>query len=145
MPNWIPYAIAAAVFYGLHQVFTKLAAQRIGEGVGGFVVEAAAAVSILVYLAYLKHSGAWPQTASGSGLFFSVLTGVCVGAGTVTFFLLFQRGGPLSAVPMVLAGGAALMALAGIVFFREPVHWSRVLGIGFAIGGLYLLQYGPKQ
>ena len=145
MPVWIRYAIAAAVFYGLHQVFTKLAAQRIGEGVGGFVVEVAAAVSILGYLAYLKQSGAWPQQVSGAGMLFSVLTGVCVGAGTIAFFLLFQRGGPLSAVPMVLAGGAALMALAGIVFFREPVHWSRVLGIGLAIGGLYLLQYGPRQ
>jgi len=145
VPVWIRYAIAAAVFYGLHQVFTKLAAQRIGEGVGGFVVEVAAAVSILGYLAYLKQSGAWPQQVSGAGMLFSVLTGVCVGAGTIAFFLLFQRGGPLSAVPMVLAGGAALMALAGIVFFREPVHWSRVLGIGLAIGGLYLLQYGPRQ
>jgi bacterial/archaeal transporter family protein len=145
MPVWIRYAIAAAVFYGLHQVFTKLAAQRIGEGVGGFIVEAAAAGSILVYLAYLKHSGAWPQSMSASGVLFSVLTGVCVGAGTVAFFLLFQKGGPLSAVPMVLAGGAALMALAGMVFFREPLHWSRVVGIGLAIGGLYLLQYGPRQ
>ena len=145
MPVWIRYAIAAAVFYGLHQVFTKLAAQRIGEGVGGFVVEVAAAVSILGYLAYLKQSGAWPQQVSGAGMLFSVLTGVCVGAGTVAFFLLFQKGGPLSAVPMVLAGGAALMALAGIVFFREPVHWSRVLGIALAVGGLYLLQYGPRQ
>jgi transporter family protein len=147
VPVWIRYAIAAAVFYGLHQVFTKLAAQRIGAGVGAFVVEATAAAGILAYLACLKHSGTgtWPQPISGAGVFFSVLTGVCVGAGTVAFFLLFQKGGPLSAVPMVLAGGAALMALAGIVFFREPVHWSRVVGIGLAIGGLYLLQYGPRQ
>ena len=48
------------------------------------------------------------------------LTGICVGGGTVMFFLLIQKGGPLSAVPMVLAGGAALMAVAGILFFKEP-------------------------
>ncbi len=32
--------------------------------------------------------------------------------GTVFFFLLFQKGAPLSTIPMVLASGAALMALA---------------------------------
>ncbi len=44
---------------------------------------------------------------------------ICVGAGTILFFLLFQNGGPLSAVPMILAGGAALMAVVGIASFKE--------------------------
>ena len=104
MNEWFWYAIGAAVLYGLHQVFTKLAADRIGDGVGGFVVEATAALTILGYLAYLRFSGRWSQPVSGPGVFYCVLTGVCVGAGTVLFFLLFQKGGPLSAVPMVLAG-----------------------------------------
>jgi transporter family protein len=50
---WFWYAVVAAVLYGAHQIFTKLAADRIGEGLGGFVVEATAALSILVYLAFL--------------------------------------------------------------------------------------------
>jgi bacterial/archaeal transporter family protein len=58
----------------------------------------------------------------------------------VFFFLLFQKGGPLSAVPMILAGGAALMAVAGIFFFKEPASWPRVLGIVFSIVGLFLLR-----
>jgi len=69
-----------------------------------------------------------------------VLTGICVGAGTILFFLLFQKGGPLSAVPMVLAGGAALMAFVGIIFFREPASWPRLLGIVMALAGLFLLR-----
>jgi transporter family protein len=40
------YAIVAAVLYGLHQVFTKLAAEHIGDGLGGFVVETTAALTI---------------------------------------------------------------------------------------------------
>ena len=51
MPVWTRYAIAAALFCGLHQVFTKLAAQRIGEGLGGVVVEIAALP--LVHTAWL--------------------------------------------------------------------------------------------
>ena len=140
MNNWFWYAVGAAVLYGLHQIFTKLAADRIGDGVGGFVVEATAALTILGYLIYLRASGNWHQSASAPGVWYSVLTGLCVGAGTVLFFLLFQKGGPLSAVPMILAGGAALMALAGIFLFKEPASMPRLLGMVLSIVGLFLLR-----
>jgi uncharacterized membrane protein len=54
MSEWFWYAIAAAVLYGLHQVFTKLASERIGDGLGGFIVEISAALIIALYLVYLK-------------------------------------------------------------------------------------------
>jgi transporter family protein len=138
--QWFPWAVVAGVLYGLHQIFTKLAADKIGDGLGGFVVEATAAVSILLYLAWLRLSGHWNQTSSAAGVWYSVLTGICVGAGTIAFFLLFQKGGPLSAVPMVLAGGAAIMAVAGMVIFKEPVSWPRLLGVALAVAGLLLLR-----
>jgi len=47
---WFWYAVVAAVLYGAHQIFTKMAADHIGEGLGGFLVEATAAVSILAYI-----------------------------------------------------------------------------------------------
>ncbi len=140
MPTWFWYAVGAAVLYGAHQVFTKLAAEKISDGLGGFVVEGSAALTILVYLAWLRFSGTWNQTSSAPGVFWSVLTGICVGVGTIFFFVLFQKGGPLSAVPMILAGGAALMAVVGIAFFKEPASALRLLGITMALIGLFLLR-----
>jgi len=140
MASWFWYAVIAAVLYGAHQIFTRLAADHIGEGLGGFVVEATAALSILLYLAFLWVISRWDQKSTGEGIFYSVLTGVCVGAGTIAFFLLFQKGGPLSAVPAILAGGAAIMAIAGILFFHEPPSWQRLIGVAFAITGLFLLR-----
>jgi transporter family protein len=137
---WFWYAVVAAILYGAHQIFTRMAADRIGEGLGGFVVEATAALSILVYLAFLWLASRWNQHSSAQGIFYSVLTGICVGAGTIAFFLLFQKGGPLSAVPAILAGGAAIMAIVGILFFHEASSWQRLLGIVFAIVGLFLLR-----
>jgi transporter family protein len=136
---WFWYAVIAAVLYGAHQIFTRLAADHIGEGLGGFVVEATAALSILSYLAFLWLANRWDQKSSLNGIVYSVLTGICVGAGTIAFFLLFQKGGPLSSVPAILAGGAAIMAVAGILFFREPPSWQRIVGIAFALIGLFLL------
>src|SRR3982750_1528384 len=140
MSSWFWYAVAAAILYGAHQIFTRLVAERIGDGLGGFIVEASAALSILLYLAVLWLGGRWNQKFSAAGFNYSLLTGVCVGAGTIAFFLLFQKGGPLSAVPATLAGGAAIMAIAGIVFFREPASWQRLIGIVLAIAGLFLLR-----
>src|SRR5205823_2644250 len=137
---WFWYAVVAAVLYGAHQIFTRLAAERIGEGLGGFVVEASAALSILLYLIVLWVSGSWNQKFSAAGFNYSLVTGICVGAGTIAFFLLFQRGGPLSTVPAILAAGAAIMAIAGVLFFREAPSWQRIAGIAFAIIGLFLLR-----
>ena len=140
MAPWFWYAVVAAVLYGAHQIFTRLASDHIGDGLGGFVVEATAALSILLYLAFLWLSGRWNQKFSVEGFNYSALTGICVGAGTIAFFLLFQRSGPLSSVPVILAGGAAIMAIAGILFFREAASWQRLLGITLAIAGLFLLR-----
>src|SRR6266480_2690343 len=140
MAAWFWYAVAAAVLYGAHQIFTRLASERIGDGLGGFVVEASAALSILLYLAVLWFGGRWNQKFSAAGFNYSLLTGICVGAGTIAFFLLFQKGGPLSAVPAILAGGAAIMAIADNLFFHEAPSWQRLLGITLAIAGLFLLR-----
>ena len=136
MAAWFWYAVVAAVLYGAHQIFTRMAAERLG----GFIVEGSAALSILFYLAILWLGGRWNQKFSGAGFNYSLLTGICVGAGTIAFFLLFQKGGPLSSVPAILAGGAALMAIAGILFFHESPSWRRLLGVAFAIVGLFLLR-----
>jgi transporter family protein len=140
MNSWFLYAVGAAILYGAHQIFTKLASERISDGLGGVAVEGSAALTILVYLGWLWVSKRWNQTSSGMGVLYSVLTGICVGVGTIWFFLLFQKGGPLSAVPMILAGGAAIMAVAGILFFKEPASWQRLLGIVLALTGLLLLR-----
>src|SRR5258705_5829151 len=125
MTPWFPYAVVAAVLYGLHQIFTKLASDKIGDGLGGFVVEATAALSILLYLAWLRLSGHWNQSSTPAGVWYSVVTGICVGARTIAFFLLVQKGGPLSAVPIVLARGAGLTAIRGNGLVKEPASWAK--------------------
>ncbi len=140
MFTWIFYALGAALLYGLHQIFTKLAADRMSDGLGGLVVEGSATLTILAYLLLLRFSGKWTQMATASGVCYSVATGICVGIGTVFFFLLFQKGGTLSVVPAILAVGMAFMAVAGFVFFKEPVSVARLLGVILAIAGMVLLR-----
>jgi bacterial/archaeal transporter family protein len=142
MNGWFGYAIGAAILYGLHQVFTKLASAGASDGLGGFLVEATAAATIGLYLAYLRFAGPWNQHINTAGVIYSITTGICVGAGTVLFFLLFQAGGPLSAVPGVLAVGAAIMVAAGVVVFHETFSWERALGVALSIVAILLLRRG---
>ena len=127
--------MGAAVLYGLHQVFTKLASTTISDGLGGFVVEGSAALTILVFLGWFWFSEHWDQKADAAGVGWSIVTGLCVGVGTILFFLLFQKGRPFSAMPMVLAGGAAIVAVAGFVFFKELLRVPRVGGVVIAFAG----------
>src|ERR1043166_6038081 len=111
MKNWYLYLIGAAFFYGMHQVFTKMASNKIGDGVGSAIVEGTAVGTILIYLLMLGLLGRWNQNVSSAGVLYSSLTGICVGIGTIFFFLLFQKGAPLSVVPTILALGCVLLAL----------------------------------
>ena len=85
MKPWFWYAVVAADLYGAHQIFTRMPSDHIGDGIGGFVVEGTAALTILLYLAFLYFAGRWNQKFSSEGFCYSALTGVCVGAGTVAF------------------------------------------------------------
>src|ERR1700736_5866808 len=109
MAPWFWYAVVAALLYGAHQIFTRLASDHIGDGLGGVVVEATAALTILLYLAAPLFGGRGDRKFSNEGFYYSALTGIWVGAGTIAFSLLFQRGGPLFSVLAILAGGAAIM------------------------------------
>jgi bacterial/archaeal transporter family protein len=57
MATWFCYAVAAAILYGAQQIFARLTADRIGDRLGGFVVEATAAFTILLYLAPFWFGG----------------------------------------------------------------------------------------
>jgi multidrug transporter EmrE-like cation transporter len=45
----------------------------------------------------------------------------------------------------VLAGGAALMAIVGILFLKEPAGLIRLSGILLSLLGLFLLRYSPTK
>ena len=141
LAQWFWFAIGAAILYGLHQVFTKLAASHIGEGLGGSIIEASAALTILLYLFVLWTTNQTNQQFSASGIMYSVLTGLCVGLGTVLFFLMFQKGAPLLAAPIVLAGGSAIMALVAILYFKETLSLQRMIGLASAIVAIFLLRH----
>src|SRR5437868_13829058 len=107
----------------------------------------------MIYLVALSLGGRWNQKFRDEGFYYSALTGICVGAGTIAFFLLFQKGGPLSAVPAILAGGCGnhgyrrnrVFSRAGVLATSCWYHTSNrcpfpgakvvILGLGLRVRG----------
>jgi len=50
--RWFWSASVAAILYGAHQIFTRLALEHNGDGIGGFVVETLAACTLLLYFGF---------------------------------------------------------------------------------------------
>ncbi|MBU4502317.1 MAG: hypothetical protein KKA79_06990 [Nanoarchaeota archaeon] len=140
MDVWFVAAIVAAIAYGLHNVFTKLAAGNVSDSLGAFILEITAAVCILLYMFYLIFDNV-KFDFTMKGVIFSILAGLCVGLGTVLYFYIFRSGGELSiAGPLVLVGGILIMAVAGIVFFKEDITFMKVAGVVFGLISLWLLK-----
>ncbi len=140
MDFWIITALFAAIAYGLHNIFTKIAAGNISDSLGAFLLELTATICILGYIFFLATTNERFHFSS-KGILFSVLAGICVGLGTVLYFILFSKGCELSIVgPMVLVGGVLLMALAGIFFFKEQITPMKISGIILGLISLWLLK-----
>src|SRR5258708_31427631 len=103
MATWFWYAIFAALLYGLHQVFTKLASDHIGDGLGGFVVEATAALTLALSVTSLRFFSAKGHQVPRARSFSLILpTGPYLSAGPALFFLLSPKRGPLPPLPLLL-------------------------------------------
>ena len=140
MESWRIAAFVAAILYGLHNVFTKLASGKISDQLGGLVLEFTAAFLILGYIAIVGFHGTGLLSFSKGGLLFSVIAGICVGIGTVLYFAIFRLGGSLSAAgPLVLVGGVLTMSAMGIIFFKEGISLPKAIGLTLGIASLYVL------
>ena len=74
------------------------------------------------------------------GLFFSILSGLCITGASILLFYALRRGGPVAATgTIVLGGGVALSALAAPFLFKEPITTHRVIGVALGIAAMIVL------
>ena len=139
MERWVIVTVLVSILFGLYNVFTKAAAGRIPDVVGGFWLEGAALVGMGLYLLFARQP-VWGAGVSRTGFMFALAGGVCVALGTVLNFTVYRLQGPLSAAgPMILLGGVIIMAVTGVFVFNESLTLSRSAGWILAIVAIWLL------
>jgi len=142
MARWQILATVVAVMFGAHNLFVKRAAGRLPDAWGAFILEAVAAVAVLVYLGVLALSGRMPAWPGDSGAVILVAVGgLFIAAGSVLYFWVFRIGAPLSqAVPWVLTGWVVVVVILGLVFEREALAWRHGAGFLSAALAIWLLR-----
>lgn len=137
--TWIYYALSAAFFMALYNVFIKLSAGNIHQVVGAVVLQIVAAVAGAAMLLLLKLNGtALPVT--NKGLLFAALAGLCVGVAEILSFFAFSGGMAASRGVTVIVGGTVLLAvLIGLFFLRESLTPWQILGVVLVLAGIGLV------
>jgi drug/metabolite transporter (DMT)-like permease len=138
MERWVILAIVAGVFAGLYHVLTKLAAGKIPDVTAAFWLEVGAIVVLAAYLLAIRQQP-WGPAVTRSGLTYALLGGVCVAVAGVLGFVIYRQGLLSVAAPVFVLASVLVPVLVGIIFLKEPVSWTRVLGMVGAVASVWLL------
>jgi len=131
--QWIPYALGAALGFGLWAFFGKLALRDANWMQVGLTYAVAAAVLFaVVLLSSTKRSFA---ETNGWTLAASSVSGA---VGLWLFYLALDRGNASVVVPMANVY-PAIAAVLAVAFLGERLTALQVVGIALAVGGVMLI------
>ena len=140
MPTIAPWAFAAllaSVCFAAHYLLLRAASGRIGDALGGFVLEVSASVGLLVLILVGPRAS---MVATTSGYVWSALSGLAISFGVTLLFMSLRLGGPLAGTGTIaLGGGVALAALLAPLFFAEPPTVRRVVGVLLGLAATVVL------
>lgn len=135
--------------YAGYNLFIKLATNHLPEGTTTTVLattlmQAMTLVVSLSFFGFLKLRGDQVFTLSPRTLLWAAVAGLCIGTAEVAYYYLFSGLGQSRtieanvAVPIIVGGTVAIVALAAIVLLKESFGWPQIAGTLLIIGGIGL-------
>lgn len=138
--NWLIWALIAALFNGIADIFFKLINGKIHSGLSGIIINFFSVIPVLIFtiLARLQKQ---EINSTPVGILYSILAGLSIGCITLAMFKMFsQPGSNLSlAVPVMRVSVVLSAIIFGVLLFHEAVNFKFVLGMIFSLSGLFLL------
>src|SRR5688500_3651060 len=144
---WLFFSILAIALWGVWGAVSKAASNAVPSPTDLQVISTVGVVPIALLLVFspnfLKRTG-----SLGLGVFFGFLTGLCGSVGNLALFASLNEGGDASTV-LPLSGVYPLVTVVlAVIILRERLNWVQVLGMGVALGALYLFNapqaVGPR-
>ena len=134
------YAVLTALFYGIFDIFVKLTAGKIHDGLGGFVINLVATVVLALFLLYSSINGEKINYFKTEGVVYAAIAGILVGFASIFFIKMFATGANLSiGAPVVRVGMILVSVLFGVIFLKEGYNPKFLLGFLLSASGLYML------
>jgi drug/metabolite transporter (DMT)-like permease len=137
--KWLPFALMAMTSVAAADLFIKLAAGKLSNSLAMLIYGTCTFLFALSWVLWQRLAGV-PQFAQIGGFLAAVGVGVAFSAATLSIYLTFGAGAPVSiASPAIRVGALLLASLVGLTFFREPLTWQYVIGMVMAVSGIYLI------
>jgi len=142
--NTVILIVIAVLVYTMFATFNAQSGGRIDPALSSLIFNGlAAAVSLIVILVQPHVSSVAPLATKASGVVYSVLAGVTVGAFSILLIRIYGRGGELSYVfPAIYGGAIALAAAVGWLILKDSVSTLRVAGVVVIVAGIGMLAAG---
>jgi bacterial/archaeal transporter family protein len=138
--TWLVWALASAFFAGLTAILAKV-------GVAGIDSNLATAIRttvILVFtwsIAYVTRRPNAFATLNGRTMVFLVLSGLATGLSWLCYFRALQLG-PASKVAPIDKLSVVFVIVLAVVFLREPLSVSTMVGGALIVAGALVLALG---
>lgn len=137
--KWVPFAFGAMAAVAAADLFIKLAAGKLSNSLAMLLYGSCTFLFGLGWVVWQRSQGV-PQYAQYPGILAALGVGLSFSVATLSIYLTFGAGAPVSlASPTIRLGALLLASMVGLSFFQEPLTWRYVAGMVLAIGGIYLI------
>ena len=145
---------AVTLLYAGYNLLVKLSGTHVPASATTTVLaticlQVAALATSALFLGFLAAQGGHAFALSPKAYVWAALAGVCIGAAEIGYFYLFGGIGldrPMRAglaIPVIVAGTAALAAIASAVVFGEAFGWRQWAGTALVAAGVVLIFLEP--
>lgn len=137
--NWILYALGAISAVAVSDLFRKLGSNLKDPFLSNLIFQIGSITTAVIL--YLLFSRKFENNSHG--VIFALIGGILISIFTTFSFKALELGPSVSTViPVIRVGGVLLVAILGVLIFKDRITWSLVLGILLAISGVYLIFSG---
>jgi drug/metabolite transporter (DMT)-like permease len=137
--NWWYYLGGAALALAAADILVKLAAGKLPDSLGMLLYGTVPFLTGVVWFS-LDRSRGTPLPISSAAIAHAVGVGIMFTSVTFCMYAAFRHGAPISlASPLIRVGGLIVAAIAGLLFWKEPITARYVIGMGMVCSGMYLM------
>jgi len=134
--SWIIYALGAIAAVATSDVFRKLGSNLKDPFLSNLVFQLGSiTMAIALWLIFSRKF-----ENNSEGILYAVVGGLLVSIFTAFTFKALEVGPGVSTVmPMIRVGGVLLVAVLGVLIFKDKLTWSLALGLLLALSGVLLI------
>lgn len=134
--GWILYAFGAIGAIAISDLFRKLGSNLKDPFLSNLIFQSGSiTTAIILYLLFSRKF-----ESNSIGMLYAVIGGILVSIFTTFSFKALEVGPSVSTViPVIRVGGVLLVAVLGVLIFKDKLTINLVAGILFALIGIYLI------